>query len=227
MIRLKLDPPRFSFTPSMAHHPSSSRTNSACGSSNARVARCCDPPTPAPRSSTAPRRSCARPAASSSSRPSCARTMRARSPSRPRTRRRVTCCRRSSRNSTTSIRRLPCFRWHRAIVVPHGHPLGETPKPTFEEFGKYPLITYSFSFTGPASLLESFAEAGVTPNVAPTACSCVNGDIPHFLANGDRAHGVRATSTVTWTSSSWTASARRKCSAPSPDDVATLSITAY
>lgn len=26
--------------------------------------------------------------------------------------------------------RLPCYRWHRAIVVPHGHPLGEMPKPS-------------------------------------------------------------------------------------------------
>jgi LysR family cys regulon transcriptional activator len=65
--------------------------------------------------------------------------------------------------------RLPCFRWHRAIVVPHGHPLGEVSKPSFEDLAQYPLVTYSFSFTGPASLVEAFAEAGVMPNVALTA----------------------------------------------------------
>ena len=65
--------------------------------------------------------------------------------------------------------RLPCYRWHRCIVVPHGHPLGEVAKPGFEELAKYPLVTYSFSFTGPASLLELFAQEGLTPNVALTA----------------------------------------------------------
>jgi DNA-binding transcriptional LysR family regulator len=45
--------------------------------------------------------------------------------------------------------RLPCFRWHRAIVVPDGHPLGEISKPTMAELAQYPLVTYSFSFSGP------------------------------------------------------------------------------
>ena len=65
--------------------------------------------------------------------------------------------------------RLPCFRWHRAIVVPDGHPLGEISKPTMAELAQYPLVTYSFSFSGPASLVELFAEEGLTPNVALTA----------------------------------------------------------
>jgi LysR family cys regulon transcriptional activator len=65
--------------------------------------------------------------------------------------------------------RLPCYRWHRCLIVPHGHPLGEVPKPGFAELAQYPLVTYSFSFSGPSSLLESFATAGVTPNVALTA----------------------------------------------------------
>jgi LysR family cys regulon transcriptional activator len=65
--------------------------------------------------------------------------------------------------------RLPCYRWHRCIVVPEGHPLGEAVKPPMSELAKYPLITYSFSFTGPSSLMELFAEEGLTPNVALTA----------------------------------------------------------
>jgi LysR family transcriptional regulator, cys regulon transcriptional activator len=65
--------------------------------------------------------------------------------------------------------RLPCFRWHRCIIVPHGHPLGELPKPSFEDLAQYPLVTYSFSFSGPSSLVESFAAAGQTPKVALTA----------------------------------------------------------
>jgi LysR family transcriptional regulator, cys regulon transcriptional activator len=65
--------------------------------------------------------------------------------------------------------RLPCFRWHRCIVVPHGHPLGDINKPTFADLAKFPLVTYSFSFAGPSSLVELFAEEGLTPNVALTA----------------------------------------------------------
>jgi len=65
--------------------------------------------------------------------------------------------------------RLPCYRWHRCIVVPHGHPLGETPRPGFADLAKFPLVTYSFSFSGPSSLLELFAREGHTPNVALSA----------------------------------------------------------
>jgi LysR family transcriptional regulator, cys regulon transcriptional activator len=65
--------------------------------------------------------------------------------------------------------RLPCYRWHRAIIVPHGHPLAEISRPTMAELAQHPLVTYSFSFSGPSSLLELFAEQGLTPNVALTA----------------------------------------------------------
>jgi LysR family cys regulon transcriptional activator len=33
----------------------------------------------------------------------------------------------------------------------------------------YPLVTYTFSFTGPSSLSDAFAKAGLTPNIAITA----------------------------------------------------------
>jgi LysR family cys regulon transcriptional activator len=65
--------------------------------------------------------------------------------------------------------RLPCYRWHRCIIVPHGHPLGEAPRPSFDDLARYPLVTYSFSFNGPSSLIELFARQGLTPNVALTA----------------------------------------------------------
>lgn len=65
--------------------------------------------------------------------------------------------------------RLPCYRWHRCIIVPDGHPLGEIPQLTFDDLAQYPLVTYSFSFSGPSSLVELFAAHGLTPNVALTA----------------------------------------------------------
>ena len=64
---------------------------------------------------------------------------------------------------------LPCYRWHRVGVVPRDHPLAGGEKLTLRALAAYPLITYTFSFTGPSSLHETFARAGLTPNVAITA----------------------------------------------------------
>src|ERR1700722_13987085 len=64
---------------------------------------------------------------------------------------------------------LPCDRWHRVIVVPKDHPLVGIPKPTLKQLVAYPLITYTFSFSGPSSLHQAFTKAGLTPDVAITA----------------------------------------------------------
>jgi LysR family cys regulon transcriptional activator len=53
---------------------------------------------------------------------------------------------------------LPCYRWHRVIVVPRNHPLAEVEKPTLKQLVAYPLITYTFSFSGPSSLHQAFAK---------------------------------------------------------------------
>jgi LysR family transcriptional regulator, cys regulon transcriptional activator len=64
---------------------------------------------------------------------------------------------------------LPCYRWHRTVIVPRNHPLADAGRLTFKALAAYPLITYTFSFTGPSSLHEAFARAGMVPNVAITA----------------------------------------------------------
>jgi LysR family cys regulon transcriptional activator len=64
---------------------------------------------------------------------------------------------------------LPCYRWHRTVIVPKGHALASGGKLTLRALAAYPLITYTFSFTGPSSLHEAFAKAALTPNVAITA----------------------------------------------------------
>ncbi len=64
---------------------------------------------------------------------------------------------------------LPCYRWHRVIVVPREHPLADVQRPTLKQLGAYPIVTYTFSFTGPSSLQQAFAKAGLTPDVAITA----------------------------------------------------------
>jgi LysR family transcriptional regulator, cys regulon transcriptional activator len=64
---------------------------------------------------------------------------------------------------------LPCYRWHRSVIVPKGHPLADGGRLTLKALAAYPLITYTFSFAGPSSLHEAFARASLVPNVAITA----------------------------------------------------------
>ncbi len=64
---------------------------------------------------------------------------------------------------------LPCYQWHRCIIVPKDHPLAGVRRPTLQQLAEYPLVTYVFSFTGPSSLTEAFARAGLSPKIALTA----------------------------------------------------------
>ena len=64
---------------------------------------------------------------------------------------------------------LPCYRWHRHVVVPKGHPLAKVKKPTLKQLAAHPIVTYVFSFTGPSSLHDIFAKEGLVPNVVLTA----------------------------------------------------------
>ncbi len=64
---------------------------------------------------------------------------------------------------------LPCYRWHRRIIVPQGHPLADTARPSLEDLAAHPLVTYVFSFSGPSSLHEIFARSGLHPSIALTA----------------------------------------------------------
>src|SRR3982074_1116504 len=42
--------------------------------------------------------------------------------------------------------RLPVYRWHRAVVVPRGHPLASAGKLSLKKLAEYPIVTYVFSF---------------------------------------------------------------------------------
>src|SRR6202023_3130686 len=56
---------------------------------------------------------------------------------------------------------LPCYRWHRRIIVPAGHPLAALSAPSLQDLAAFPIVTYVFSFTGPSSLHEAFSKAGL------------------------------------------------------------------
>lgn len=64
---------------------------------------------------------------------------------------------------------LPCYQWHRHVVVPRDHPLTRVRKPTLKQLAAHPIITYVFGFSGPSSLHEIFANAGLVPDVVLTA----------------------------------------------------------
>jgi LysR family transcriptional regulator, cys regulon transcriptional activator len=65
--------------------------------------------------------------------------------------------------------KIPCYRWHRCVVVPDGHPLAAERKLSLKVLAQHPIITYRFSFSGPSALQQAFATAGLEPNVALTA----------------------------------------------------------
>jgi LysR family transcriptional regulator, cys regulon transcriptional activator len=64
---------------------------------------------------------------------------------------------------------LPCYRWHRQVIVPRGHPLSMLNALTLKELSRHPIVTYSFSFSGPSSLQAVFSEAGLALDIALTA----------------------------------------------------------
>jgi len=64
---------------------------------------------------------------------------------------------------------LPCYKWNRSIVVKPDHPLAKLKNVTIEELGQYPLVTYTFGFTGVSDLDYAFNSAGILPNIVFTA----------------------------------------------------------
>ncbi|AIN47220.1 HTH-type transcriptional regulator CysB [Candidatus Palibaumannia cicadellinicola] len=64
---------------------------------------------------------------------------------------------------------LPCYHWNRAIVVLPHHPLASKKKIAIEELASYPLVTYTFGFTGRSELDIAFNHAGLKPRIVFTA----------------------------------------------------------
>jgi len=68
---------------------------------------------------------------------------------------------------------LPCYHWNRSVLVPPKHPLaqkiqGKT-KLTLADIAEFPLITYTFGFTGRSKLDQAFHAHGLKPDVVLTA----------------------------------------------------------
>jgi len=69
----------------------------------------------------------------------------------------------------STLTAIPCYRWNRGLIAPKGHPV-LTHKPlSLECICDYPLITYTFGFTGANHMQTTFARAGLKPEVVLTA----------------------------------------------------------
>jgi LysR family cys regulon transcriptional activator len=64
---------------------------------------------------------------------------------------------------------MPCYRWQRRIIVPRGHPLARERAVSLEALARFPVVTYTFSFSGRSSLPALFESAGLKLKVALTA----------------------------------------------------------
>jgi LysR family cys regulon transcriptional activator len=64
---------------------------------------------------------------------------------------------------------LPCYEWYRRVITPNGHPLAKSKTLTLARLSQFPLVTYVFNLSGPASLPEAFEAAGLEPDIALTA----------------------------------------------------------
>jgi len=49
----------------------------------------------------------------------------------------------------------PCYEWHHAVVVPQNHPLS-TGDISLKRLASYPILTYSFGFTGRSNIETAF-----------------------------------------------------------------------
>jgi LysR family cys regulon transcriptional activator len=61
-----------------------------------------------------------------------------------------------------------CYEWHHAIIMPHGHPLS-TDEITLERLASYPILTYSFGFTGRSAIDKAFKTTGLEMDVILSA----------------------------------------------------------
>ena len=62
----------------------------------------------------------------------------------------------------------PCYEWHHAVVVPQGHELA-TGAITLERLAAFPVLTYSFGYTGRSTIEKAFHDIGLSMDVVLAA----------------------------------------------------------
>lgn len=61
-----------------------------------------------------------------------------------------------------------CYDWHHAAVVPANHPLAHSPL-TLARLTEFPILTYSFGFTGRSNIEKAFTDAGLELDITLAA----------------------------------------------------------
>ena len=61
-----------------------------------------------------------------------------------------------------------CYEWHHALVVPQQHPLSEG-EITLERLASFPILTYSFGFTGRSNIESAFKAKGLELDITLAA----------------------------------------------------------
>ncbi|MGD9164063.1 MAG: LysR substrate-binding domain-containing protein, partial [Chromatiales bacterium] len=69
----------------------------------------------------------------------------------------------------STLTAIPCYRWNRGLIAPKGHPVLSQKPLSLESICNYPLITYTFGFTGANHMQTTFVRNGLQPNVVLTA----------------------------------------------------------
>lgn len=64
---------------------------------------------------------------------------------------------------------FPYYSWHHEVIVPAGHPLEKVKPLTLQALAEYPIVTYHEGLTGRAKIDQSFADAGITPDIVMSA----------------------------------------------------------
>ncbi|MBT8438101.1 MAG: LysR family transcriptional regulator [Gammaproteobacteria bacterium] len=64
---------------------------------------------------------------------------------------------------------IACYQWNRSLITPLGHPLQHAAAIILRDLCKYPIITYVAGFTGRQHFNETFAHAGLDPNIVLSA----------------------------------------------------------
>jgi LysR family transcriptional regulator, cys regulon transcriptional activator len=68
-----------------------------------------------------------------------------------------------------ALARLPCYRFHRSVLLPKRHPLSKKRRITLADIAAYPMISLDASFASGVSVVGAFAARGITPNIVLTA----------------------------------------------------------
>jgi LysR family cys regulon transcriptional activator len=69
----------------------------------------------------------------------------------------------------SSLNAIPCYRWNRSLIAPSDHPILQRKPLSLESICEYPIITYTFGFTGANHMQNTFARAGLQPQVVLSA----------------------------------------------------------